>query len=310
MALIVNRADAGGAQVLPYAGRLSPADKVIIGYLVIIVILAIGFSGSIGLSVLLTAGHAIMIAGIVLLACRSSLSRCPSFLGLLHGWYPLVLIPLTYKEMEFLIPRVNPGDLDWHLAAIDYRLFGVHPTVWLERLTHPLVTELLQLAYICYYFLPLSLGIPLWLRGRFKEFNFLLFVLVLGFYLSYLGYIAVPAIGPRFILRDYHTTSLSGLLLYETIGSTLDWAEGITRDCFPSGHTEVALLVLYYARKFDRRIFWPILPVATALIFSTVYLRYHYVVDLIAGALLALAVVLVARPLYRVLGGDSVRELD
>jgi membrane-associated phospholipid phosphatase len=78
----------------------------------------------------------------------------------------------------------------------------------------------------------------------------------------------------------------------------LDSFEGITRDCFPSGHTELTVLVLYYARKFDRRIFWWLLPFGIGIVLSTVYLRYHYVIDVIAGAVLAGAIVVITTPLY------------
>jgi membrane-associated phospholipid phosphatase len=92
--------------------------------------------------------------------------------------------------------------------------------------------------------------------------------------------------------------------LFETIHDTLNKLEVKTYDAFPSGHTELTLLVLYYAQRFHRRTFWWILPAGSALIISTVYLRYHYVVDVIAGAFLALAIILIAKPLYRRLGGS------
>jgi membrane-associated phospholipid phosphatase len=147
----------------------------------------------------------------------------------------------------------------------------------------------------------------LWRQGWFKRFYFWVFILMCGFYLSYLGYVAVPAIGPRFILADQQTLPLSGVFLFETIRGTLDRAEGITRDCFPSGHTEITLLVLYYAWKFHRRTFWWMLAPCSAIILSTVYLRYHYVVDVIAGFMAAGLVVLMARPLHRLLGGKAVQ---
>jgi membrane-associated phospholipid phosphatase len=38
------------------------------------------------------------------------------------------------------------------------------------------------------------------------------------------------------------------------------------------------------------------------IIFATVYLRYHYTIDLLAGAAVAGLLVLIAPPLYRILG--------
>jgi membrane-associated phospholipid phosphatase len=66
--------------------------------------------------------------------------------------------------------------------------------------------------------------------------------------------------------------------------------------------------VLYYARTFHRKVFWWLLPLGTGVIVSTVYLRYHYVIDVVAGALVAVAIVMIAKPLHRVLGGTKARE--
>lgn len=250
------------------------------------------------------AGHTAVIVVVVVIA-RLSFGRGPGLLSFLHGWYPVATIPASYLELSYLIPRIHPRDFDLQLAAIDYRVFGVHPTVWLERVTSAPITEILQLVYPTYYFLPIVLGAVLWRKGWFQRFDFWVFVIVAGFYLSYLGYIAVPAIGPRFLpdIVSAQTRPLEGIWLFETVRSTLDRAERITRDCFPSGHTEMTLLVLYYAHRFHRRTFFWLLPVGTGIILSTVYLRYHYVVDVVAGFALAAIIAACAGWLYCLLGG-------
>jgi membrane-associated phospholipid phosphatase len=50
------------------------------------------------------------------------------------------------------------------------------------------------------------------------------------------------------------------------------------------------------------------LPFGIGIVISTVYLRYHYVVDVVAGALLAAIIVMLAKPLYRALGGSDFEE--
>lgn len=297
------------------SATLNPADKVSVAYLGLIASLILIFSYKIEWWAWLVAGHATLIVLVILVAksdhpvhfpvpnpaapSRSHLS------SLIHGWYAIPMIALTYKELTYLIPRIHPRDFDGTLAAIDFRIFGAHPTVWLERFTWPPLTEVLQLTYSTYYFLPVILGIVLWRESRFDRFHFWAFIVLSGFFLSYVGYITVPAIGPRFLpsIVEAQTKPLTGVLFFQTIRDALDRAEGITRDCFPSGHTEMTLLVLYYARKFHRRTFWWLLPFGSGIIVSTVYLRYHYVIDIVAGALLAAAVVMIAKPLHRALGG-------
>ena len=58
-------------------------------------------------------------------------------------------------------------------------------------------------------------------------------------------------------------------------------------DCFPSGHTMLTLVTLGLAWRHAPRLLWVLAPVGLALIVSTVALRYHYAVDVLAGALLA-----------------------
>jgi membrane-associated phospholipid phosphatase len=266
----------------------------------------------------LVPAHCIVIGTVLLLGtwlgeCRTNAAdlaaadnvKLPRFRRFFRSWYPLFLIPLTYKELSYLIPQVHPNDLDWQLEAIDMRLFDVNPTLWLERVTHPAISEILQIAYSSYYLLPVILGIVIWLRKP-EVFGFYVYLIVLAFYLSYLGYILVPAIGPRFILAGQFSKPLGGILLAEPIRRTLDHAEGITRDCFPSGHTALTMVVLYSAWRFHRQTFWWMLPVGTLLIIATVYLRYHYVVDVVAGALLAVLIIVSGEYLYRKLGGKGV----
>jgi membrane-associated phospholipid phosphatase len=291
---------------------LNPTDKVVIAYLAIIAALILIFSFRIPLWPQLIAAHAAAIAVVTLIAKWSpSLPRRVAYkfqIGyFVRSWYAVVLIPITYKELSYLIPLIHPRDFDTELAMIDYRIFGVHPTLWIERLTWPALTEFLQLSYATYYFWPIALGALLWRKRWFDKYHFWVFIVAIGFYLSYLGYLLVPATGPRFLpmIKDAQSMPLTGIWFYQTIRETLDKAEGITRDCFPSGHTELTLLTLYYAHKFHRRLFWLMFVPASALIISTVYLRYHYVIDVFAGALLALAVIVVSKPLYRALGGHA-----
>ncbi|HWP44375.1 MAG TPA: phosphatase PAP2 family protein [Blastocatellia bacterium] len=288
-----------------YQASLSPADKVVIAYLAIIAALVAISYQRIDFWWAFVLAHASCIALVSAVARRAHSWPGERAWRFIRGWYPVALVPATFKELAVLVPLIHPRDFDWELARIDYWMFGVHPTVWLERWTRPALTELLQISYSTYYFLPLILGAVLWRKGWLERFHFFVFVAVLSFYLSYLGYIAVPAIGPRFILAGEQSFPLRGVFLFSLIRETLDRAEGIMRDCFPSGHTALTLLVLYYAAKYHRLTFWLMLPAGTALIISTVYLRYHYVIDVIAGVLLAALVVLIANPLYRLLRGGS-----
>src|SRR5690606_9915198 len=71
------------------------------------------------------------------------------------------------------------------------------------------------------------------------------------------------------------------------------------RDCFPSGHTGIALLVLGYSWREARRFFWIALPVLICLILGTLAGRFHYGVDLLAAVPLTALSLTVAGALRR-----------
>ena len=213
----------------------------------------------------------------------------------LHAFIPIVIILLVFNSLGELIPRVRHQYYDDVLIRIDYALFGTHPTVWMEQFNNVLLTGLLQIAYISYYFMPISLGTSLFLRKKQDDFDSAVFTIALCFYLSYIGYLLVPAVGPRFTLNQVQTMDLQAGPFTLWIQQTLDGLEKNKTDAFPSGHTAVALVSLFYAWKCrEKMIFWVLVPAVSALIVSTVYLRYHYVIDVIAGVLLAMLTILIA----------------
>jgi membrane-associated phospholipid phosphatase len=221
----------------------------------------------------------------------------------IRDWNPLLIIPTSFAELHYLVHNVSPVDMDAFLINIDYWIFGVHPTVWFEQLTFPLLTEILQWIYTTFYFLPLVMGYILYKKDDLSHFHFFVFLMVYGFYISYIGYFIVPAIGPRFTLTNMQTFPLEGVWLFGSIQHALNTLENIQRDAFPSGHTEVTLLIMFYARRHAPRYFLVLTVIGTGLILSTVYLRYHYVIDVIAGILLAIAVWYSAPYLYRKISG-------
>ena len=214
----------------------------------------------------------------------------------LHYWYIAPLVLLTFKEIYFMVKPIRTYDFDNLFITIDRWMFGTDPTHWLHQFANPVLTEILQIIYGMFYLLPIILGLSLLRKRRFVAMDFALFTIFYGFCLSYLGYFALPGIGPRFTLHDFSTINeqLPGLWLTnflrelvnagESIPSgTPNPAEVVQRDVFPSGHTMITLIVIFLSVKLKSRSKYFFVPVGSLLIFSTVYLWYHYVIDLIGG---------------------------
>lgn len=235
-----------------------------------------------------------------------------SFWKNLHLWYLAPMIFITFKQLYFMVHPINPRDYDDILIKIDRWLLGVDPTHFLQKFSHPLLTEILQIVYTSFYLLPIIVGIDLIKNKRYEEFEFSAFLIVYGFFLSYLGYFSFPAVGPRFTLHNFFDIDkeLPGLFLtqylreFVNIGEsiprgTINPHELVQRDVFPSGHTQMTLLTMYATVKFNTKTKYFIIPIGLLLIFSTVYLRYHYVIDVIAGVVFMIITLWTGRIIYR-----------
>lgn len=195
-----------------------------------------------------------------------------------------------------MLRPIRPTDYDSVLISIDRFIFGVDPTLVLFKIANPFFTELLQIVYATFYFLPLILGINLMLKNKWIELDYSVFCIVYGFFLSYLGYFILPAVGPRFTLHDFSKigNDLPGLLITNFLREITNMGESIPtgtlnpvdivqRDVFPSGHTQMTLIIMYLSAKLNVKSKYFLIPNGILLIIATVYLRYHYVIDLVGG---------------------------
>jgi membrane-associated phospholipid phosphatase len=276
-------------------GALSTSEFITFVFLLFLSILNVIFHERIDISTTLLVLNLAILIGILVLSHYALVSRS-KWLRWLHNWYPLGMLLFVFKEMYYMVHPIHPVDYDAWFIAADFYLFGVHPTHWLAQFAHPLLTEILQLCYNSYYILLLLPVIELYQRTNRAQFFTAGFMMIYGFYLSYIGYILLPGVGPRFTLHEFGLMDidLPGLWLISPLRDFVNTGESIPkyvinavdyaqRDVFPSGHTQLTLVALYLAFADRLRWRWVMLVFGTLLIVSTVYLRYHYVVDVLAG---------------------------
>ena len=128
------------------------------------------------------------------------------------------------------------------------------------------------------------------------------------FLLSYIGYLLVPAIGPALHSAISRQGTCRFPQFIKTIQDALNTLEKNKTDAFPSGHTAVSLVCLYYAwKEREKMLFAVLIPVVTGLLISTVYLRYHYVIDVVAGIALTGVTIALAPGLRRLLSAATNR---
>ncbi len=293
---------------------LHSADLLIIAYGILLSILNVFFYSRIpNWWVLVLINIAVSIAICLLAVARSRYDL--KLLEYIHDWYAAPLVFLTYKELYFIISPLHAGrNYDDVLIAADRWLFGVDPTRWLMQFSHPVFTEILQFAYTIFYLLFLWAGYELYRRKNRAVFHFYMFTCIYGFYLSYLGYFTLPAVGPRFTLHDFGMTDLElpGLWLTPHLRWFVNYGESVPmgvsnaiaqaaaqRDVFPSGHTMMMLVLMTLSVRYRLHSRYFMIVNGSLLIIATVYQRYHYVVDLFGGVIFFLFCIYTAPSLYR-----------
>jgi len=282
-------------------GTLWPTEKLFVGYAIIMAcLLAMAARQSPSSALLLLLGHAAAIA--LMLALARSQAPLVQFA---RHWFLLAYVPFCYKQVPYLVIALKLRPADLTLAHWDQAMWRVDPVLWMSSMQTPLLTELLQLVYTMFIPGTIALGIILWWHGSRPAFRYGTFLIATTFLVSYLGYLVLPARGPRFMAYTLPYPALHGLWTFPSLQNLLDTLEGAQYDCFPSGHVAVVLVGCWVARRISASVFYGFSVFATLITVSTMYLRYHYVIDVLAGILLAIVVIVASPAIYRRAGGDG-----
>ncbi len=208
-------------------------------------------------------------------------------------------VQVSYFFFKDLLPLVNPRALDTKLYALDLALFGFEPAVWLDRIVTPWTTEWFAFFYFWYFFILLwhIFAILLGERDMAVLGEFTLGMLML-FCIGHTVYMLVPGFGPYRAMPDAFRHRFGHGLWLDLVMQTVS-ASGAMKDIFPSLHTAAPSFIAMFAfRNRDKlpfRYTWPLLTFFAAnIIVATMFLRWHYVIDVFAGFALATLTALVA----------------
>jgi len=212
-------------------------------------------------------------------------------LDFLRETLPFAFCISIYTNMHDMVHLVNPNDVDNKLIVLDDYILGFQPAIYLEQFISPELTDFMYFSYSSFLFYILLFTMYLYVRKNYHAFRETLVSVILTFYIGYIGYVVFPAVGPKFTMAHLFETSLSGSFITDRLSFLMDYeiSEYTRRDCFPSLHNGVIFLILLFAFKYQKTYALIFLPFAIALFISTLYLRYHYFIDMIAGFILATA---------------------
>ncbi len=191
-------------------------------------------------------------------------------LSLIAYWYPE-----TYYMNECLFPNLDPL-----FISIDQWLFGCQPSLEFSRaFPSNWLSELMYFGYFSYYIIIAFVTAYFYFTDR-KLADKTLFIVLCSFFVYYILFIILPVVGPQFHFADNQVPS--GYFFQKIMVSLQASGEKPT-GAFPSSHVGMSLILLFIIFKYARRFWLYFVPVVVVLIFSTVYIKAHYVIDVIGG---------------------------
>lgn len=205
----------------------------------------------------------------------------------------------AFSHMKVLIPLINSANYDELFARMDKFLFlGRSPTLLLLNINSPIFMKLMYFSYASFYAaFPVSFAVAFLSRNIGEMRRLVLGIMVIYFFGLAIFYI-FPSVGPLFytpelfadIPNKWQKVLWDGHLAIQANRETFTAAPFLGVAALPSLHGAHALFLVLVAHRYHKKLFYAYLPWIILLYISTIYMGWHYVVDLIAGALIAIVI--------------------
>ena len=208
-----------------------------------------------------------------------------------HQWsyFPILLFVISwgiFPLMKYIAKFVLPWSADHFLLKIDQSIWaGKTLSAYFHYEDHLILSDIISACYFFFYFLVLGSVIYFAVYRKAVKgqvfFNAILFLYSVGF----IGYILFPAAGPAFTILPQHQ---GGGVLTQFVTQNVN--QGVTgMDVFPSLHTAISIFIVgYFFQLGHKKLASLFTPIVLGTISATIFLRYHYGIDVIVGILLAL----------------------
>ena len=235
---------------------------------------------------------ALAVGLVALLARRTALAPA-------RDWLPLIVGPVMYVELRWIIEAIGGVHHDALVIAWERAVFPSNPSATLAPRLHSLpLSELLHLAYASYYALVYVPPLVLYARGARRAFAATMLSLTLVYGTCFVVYALFPVDGPRYLVGaagapDGPVRTFVLALL----------AQGSSRGtAFPSSHVAASIVSALCALQFQPKLGMVVAALASLLAVATVYGGFHYAVDGVAGVFLGILAWLGSQILWRLLG--------
>ncbi len=198
--------------------------------------------------------------------------------------YPLLFLGFFYTETSFMKNIIFSNNFDQWFYNLEQILWHCQPSLQFSRImNNPWFNELMNICYFSYYPLIGCACILIYFRNPNHAAK-AVFTIVCSFYLYYVIFALFPVVGPQFFVNETSPEVIQPYFFGKIMQSIIDNFEQPT-GAFPSSHVGIAIIVCYVAFRSFKGLFFLVLPFVIGICFATVYLKAHYVIDVIAGIL-------------------------
>jgi len=220
---------------------------------------------------------------------------------ILREAYPLILSAYFYQE-TVNYNKLFFSNLDPYLEKADNYLFGFQPAIaFSDYISNHLFSELMYISYFSFYILIIGFFLIYYLLKEDK-LSENVFYLTVSLYLFYLIFAIFPSAGPQYYFEAPQNILPSAYIFDKIMHLVQEFGEQPT-GAFPSSHVGISIIILILLRKNFGNYFKIALPIVFLLILSTVYIKAHYVVDVVGGIMIAPMILFISKKLYNYLPG-------
>ncbi|MFT9849240.1 phosphatase PAP2 family protein [Aneurinibacillus sp. REN35] len=210
----------------------------------------------------------------------------------------ILMMNFAFSSIKEIIPIWGMSPADGVLAEIDRMLIGGDASIWMQSWYSQPLTEVMSIGYFSFLVALFAtfIGYGFWASlDKLSLFCAGLFTL---YGIGITGYTLLPGEGPFVHFASQYTSELSGYV-FTAWNAAVVKAGSAKYDVFPSLHVGVGLFLLMFYYAYHRRVFYIYLLPFLFIVLSTLYLRYHYFIDLIVGAFFSVLAYQLAKLVYK-----------
>lgn len=210
----------------------------------------------------------------------------------------VIMMNFAFTSIKEIIPIWGMDPADGMLASIDRMLVGGDLSLLLQKWYSAPLTEVMSIGYLSFLVALFTTFIVYGFWASLDKLALFCAGIFTLYGIGITGYTLIPGEGPFVHFASSYTKELTGYF-FTGWNAEIVKAGSAKYDVFPSLHVGVGLFLLMFYYAHNRRVFYLYLVPFVFIVLSTLYLRYHYFIDLVVGAFFSVFSYHIAKALYK-----------